>query len=83
MNKLDVEVNPQEVEVTVPVEKVGKSVPVKIKQEGTPESDIEISSMTPDKSEVVVVGDDAVLEKLKKLKFQLMFLKSKQIPSKK
>lgn len=71
MNKLDVEVNPQEVEVTVPVEKVGKSVPVKIKQEGTPESDIEISSMTPDKSEVVVVGDDAVLEKIKEIEIPI------------
>ncbi|MBC1544959.1 CdaR family protein [Listeria cossartiae] len=71
LNKLDVEVNPQEVEVTVPVEKVGKSVPVKIKQEGTPESDIEISSMTPDKSEVVVVGDDAVLEKIKEIEIPI------------
>ncbi|MBF2520622.1 YbbR-like domain-containing protein [Listeria marthii] len=71
LNKLDVEVNPQEVEVTVPVEKVGKSVPVKIKQEGTPENDIEISSMTPDKSEVVVVGDDAVLEKIKEIEIPI------------
>lgn len=71
LNKLDVEVNPQEVEVTVPVEKVGKSVPVKIKQEGTPENDIEISSMTPDKSEVVVVGDDAVLEKINEIEIPI------------
>ncbi|MBC2330140.1 CdaR family protein [Listeria swaminathanii] len=71
LNKLDVEVSPQEVEVTVPVEKVGKSVPVKIKQEGTPENDIEISSMTPDKSEVVVVGDDAVLEKIKEIEIPI------------
>ncbi|MCD2225877.1 YbbR-like domain-containing protein [Listeria cossartiae] len=71
LNKLDVEVNPQEVEVTVPVEKVGKSVPVKIKQEGTPENDIEISSMTPDKSKVVVVGDDAVLEKIKEIEIPI------------
>ncbi|MBF2454008.1 CdaR family protein [Listeria seeligeri] len=71
LNKLDVDVSPQEVEVTVPVEKVGKSVPVKIKQEGTPESDIEISSMTPDKSEVVVVGDDAVLDKIKEIEIPI------------
>lgn len=71
LNKLDVDVSPQEVEVTVPVEKVGKSVPIKIKQEGTPESDIEISSMTPDKSEVVVVGDDAVLDKIKEIKIPI------------
>ncbi len=71
LNKLDVDVSPQEVEVTVPVEKVGKSVPIKIKQEGTPESDIEISSMTPDKSEVVVVGDDAVLDKIKEIEIPI------------
>lgn len=77
LNKLDVEVSPQEVEVTVPVEKVGKSVPVKIKQEGTPESDIEISSMTPDKSEVVVVGDDAVLDKIKEIEIPIDVTKIK------
>ncbi|MBC2017743.1 CdaR family protein [Listeria seeligeri] len=71
LNKLDVDVSPQEVKVTVPVEKVGKSVPIKIKQEGTPESDIEISSMTPDKSEVVVVGDDAVLDKIKEIEIPI------------
>lgn len=77
LNKLDVEVSPQEVEVTVPVEKVGKSVPVKIKQEGSPESDIEISSMTPDKSEVVVVGDDAVLDKIKEIEIPIDVTKIK------
>ncbi|PZF90775.1 hypothetical protein C1903_02575 [Listeria ivanovii] len=77
LNKLDVEVSPQEIEVTVPVEKVGKSVPVKIKQEGTPESDIEISSMTPDKSEVVVVGDDAVLDKIKEIEIPIDVTKIK------
>lgn len=71
LNKLDVDVSPQEVEVTVPVEKVGKSVPIKIKQEGTPESDIEISSMTPDKVEVVVVGDDTVLDKIKEIEIPI------------
>lgn len=77
LNKLDVDVSPQEVEVTVPVEKVGKSVPIKIKQEGTPESDIEISSMTPDKVEVVVVGDDTVLDKIKELEIPIDVTKIK------
>lgn len=77
LNKLDVDVSPQEVEVTVPVEKVGKSVPIKIKQEGTPESDIEISSMTPDKVEVVVVGDDTVLDKIKEIEIPIDVTKIK------
>lgn len=77
LNKLDVDVSPQEVEVTVPVEKVGKSVPIKIKQEGTPESDIEISSMTPDKVEVVVVGDDTVLDKIKEIEIPINVTKIK------
>lgn len=77
LNKLDVEVSPQEVEVTVPVEKVGKSVPIKINQEGTPESDIEISSITPDKSEVVVVGDDTVLDKIKEIEIPMDVTKIK------
>lgn len=77
LNKLDVDVSPQEVEVTVPVEKVGKSVPIKIKQEGTPESDIKISSMTPDKVEVVVVGDDTVLDKIKEIEIPIDVTKIK------
>lgn len=77
LNKLDVDVSPQEVEVTVPVEKVGKSVPIKIKQEGTPESDIEISSMTPDKVEIVVVGDDTVLDKIKEIEIPIDVTKIK------
>ncbi|MBC2272152.1 YbbR-like domain-containing protein [Listeria welshimeri] len=77
LNKLDVDVSPQEVEVTVPVEKVGKSVPIKIKQEGTPESDIEISSMTPDKVEVVVVGNDTVLDKIKEIEIPIDVTKIK------
>lgn len=77
LNKLDVDVSPQEVEVTVPVEKVGKSVPIKLKQEGTPESDIEISSMTPDKVEVVVVGDDTVLDKIKEIEIPIDVTKIK------
>ncbi|MBC2278027.1 YbbR-like domain-containing protein [Listeria welshimeri] len=77
LNKLDVDVSPQEVEVTVPVEKVGKSVPIKIKQEGTPESDIEISSMTPDKVEVVVVGDDTLLDKIKEIEIPIDVTKIK------
>ncbi|MBC1980681.1 YbbR-like domain-containing protein [Listeria welshimeri] len=77
LNKLDVDVSPQEVEVTVPVEKVGKSVPIKIKQEGTPESGIEISSMTPDKVEVVVVGDDTVLDKIKEIEIPIDVTKIK------
>lgn len=77
LNKLDVDVSPQEVEVTVPVEKVGKSVPIKIKQEGTPESDIEISSMTLDKVEVVVVGDDTVLDKIKEIEIPIDVTKIK------
>ncbi|MBC2377307.1 CdaR family protein [Listeria welshimeri] len=77
LNKLDVDVSPQEVEVTVPVKKVGKSVPIKIKQEGTPESDIEISSMTPDKVEVVVVGDDTVLDKIKEIEIPIDVTKIK------
>lgn len=57
--------------------KSGNQYRLKIKQEGTPESDIEISSMTPDKSEVVVVGDDAVLDKIKEIEIPIDVTKIK------
>ncbi|WP_239255830.1 CdaR family protein [Listeria ilorinensis] len=71
LNKLDVEIDPQKVEVTVPVSKVGKSVPLTIKQTGSPPDDLSISSITPDRDEVVVIGDDAVLDKINKIELSV------------
>ncbi|MEN2666315.1 CdaR family protein [Listeria aquatica] len=62
LNKLDVEISPQKVNVKVPVNKVGKSVPLKLKAEGNLPDNISIQSMTTDQDEVVVVGDDDVLK---------------------
>ncbi|WP_099222428.1 YbbR-like domain-containing protein [Listeria costaricensis] len=71
LNKLDVEIDPQKVEVTVPVNKVGKSVPLTIKQTGSPPDDLSISSITPDRDEVVVIGDDEVLDKINKIELSV------------
>ncbi|MHC5279244.1 CdaR family protein [Listeria kieliensis] len=62
LNKLDVEISPQKVKVKVPVKKVGKSVPLKLKAEGNLPDNISIQSMTADQDEVVVIGDDAALK---------------------
>ncbi|EUJ60357.1 hypothetical protein MCOL2_05128 [Listeria fleischmannii FSL S10-1203] len=49
------------------IEKVGKSVPLKINQTGKPSDDIAISSITPDSSEVIVMGDADVLAKINEI----------------
>ncbi|EMG27782.1 hypothetical protein X560_1351 [Listeria fleischmannii 1991] len=67
LNKLDVEISPEKVDVSVPIEKVGKSVPLKINQTGKPSDDITISSITPDSSEVIVMGDADVLAKINEI----------------
>ncbi|EUJ32038.1 hypothetical protein MFLO_07622 [Listeria floridensis FSL S10-1187] len=71
LNKLDVEISPQKVKVSVPVSKVGKSVPIKLRASGNPSDDITISSMTADQSEVVVVGDDDVLDRINQITIQV------------
>ncbi|WP_167629264.1 CdaR family protein [Listeria valentina] len=64
LNKLDVEISPQKVKVKVPVSKVGKSVPLKLKAEGNLPDNISIQSMTADQDEVVVIGDDDALKNI-------------------
>ncbi|WP_163651964.1 YbbR-like domain-containing protein [Listeria sp. PSOL-1] len=65
LNKLDVQISPEKVKVDVSVSKVGKSIPIKIKEQGTPKSDLSISSVTPDRENVIVVGDGQELDKIK------------------
>ncbi|OIK16810.1 hypothetical protein BIV60_02780 [Bacillus sp. MUM 116] len=62
LNKLDVEVDPGTVRVTIPVKNISKKVPINIKQIGTPPSGVTIDSITLDKSDAVIIGNEHALK---------------------
>ncbi|KYD23118.1 CdaR family protein [Caldibacillus debilis] len=62
MNKLDVIVEPNQVSVTVPVASPSKTVPVVIKQTGSPKEGIIIKSIEPSIREVILFGKKKVLD---------------------
>lgn len=62
LNKLDVIVEPAEVSVTIPVKSPEKTVPVIIRQEGSPKEGVTISNIEPSVREVTVYGRKSVLD---------------------
>lgn len=71
LNKLDVFVDPEFVTVTVPVNNPRKTVPLKIKQTGTPPNSTIIKRIETDINEVIVYGRTKVLEQLKELELEV------------
>ncbi|WAA09382.1 YbbR-like domain-containing protein [Fervidibacillus albus] len=67
LNKLDVSVEPEQVEVTVPVISPKKTVPVVIKQEGSPKEGIYIKSIEPVLEEIVIFGKKSVIEEIEQV----------------
>jgi YbbR domain-containing protein len=64
LDKLNVSVEPKEIEVTVPVKSPQKSVSVLIKQKGTPKEDTFIKSIIPDVREITLYGKKSIIDKL-------------------
>ncbi|WHY92141.1 CdaR family protein [Neobacillus cucumis] len=62
LNKLDVEVDPGTVRVTIPVKDISKKVPIDIKQIGTPPSGVTIDSITLDTKDAVIIGSEHALK---------------------
>ncbi|GAE47745.1 CdaR family protein [Mesobacillus boroniphilus] len=62
MNKLNVVVEPQVVEVTIPVKSSTKKVPINIVRKGIPASGVTIDSITLETKEAEIVADPSVLE---------------------
>ena len=62
LNKLDVIVEPETVEVTIPVKSNSKTVPINIIEKGTPPAGVTIESIDLDVKEAVISGDDDVLK---------------------
>ncbi|WP_080848997.1 CdaR family protein [Cytobacillus gottheilii] len=61
MNKLNVVVEPAEIEVTIPVERLTKTVPIRIEEEGSPANGYSIDSITLNVDEATISGSEAVL----------------------
>ncbi|NWQ44474.1 YbbR-like domain-containing protein [Bacillus sp. EB106-08-02-XG196] len=62
LNKLDVVVEPEIVEVTIPIKSNTKTVPINILEKGTPQEGLTIESMELDVKEAVISGDEDVLK---------------------
>ncbi|MEH7114608.1 CdaR family protein [Neobacillus niacini] len=62
LNKLDVVIEPETVEVTIPVKSNNKTVPINIVEKGTPPAGVTIASINLDIKEAVISGAEAVLK---------------------
>ena len=71
LNKLDVVVEPNRVNVTIPVVSPNKTLPVKVKQVGELKGGIYIKSMIPAVREVVVFGKKSVLNNLSEIELEV------------
>ncbi|WHX79270.1 CdaR family protein [Priestia flexa] len=64
LNKLDVAIEPEVVNVTIPIENRSKKVPISLEQTGTLGEGIEITDLSLDKDEVTVIGEKDVLDSI-------------------
>jgi YbbR domain-containing protein len=71
LNKLDVIVDPEYVLVTVPVNNPRKTMPLKIKQVGTPPSNTIIKRIETEINEVMVFGRTDILEQMKEFELEV------------
>ncbi|PJK16033.1 hypothetical protein CQS04_12430 [Chryseomicrobium excrementi] len=67
LNKLDVIVEPEVVNVTVEIERYSKEVPIVIEQEGTPPNGVTINSVTSTVSSIRVYGTRTAVDALEAL----------------
>lgn len=68
LNKLDVEIDPGEVEVAVSVSKIGKTVPLRFQQSGNPaDKTVTITSITSDDEKVTVIAPESVTDTIEQI----------------
>lgn len=61
LNKLDVQVEPAYVKVTIPIKNTSKTVPINIVQKGTPPTGVSIDSIQLDSTEATIIGNENVV----------------------
>ncbi|MBT2699745.1 YbbR-like domain-containing protein [Bacillus sp. ISL-40] len=62
LNKLNVVVDPETVEITIPIKSNSKTVPIKIVRNGTAPEGVTIESIDIDEKEATITGDEDVLK---------------------
>jgi len=67
LNKLNVTVQPETVNVTIPVKNISKKVPIGVIQEGTPGDGVNITKLEPKTDAVKIIGPSNSLEKIDKI----------------
>lgn len=67
LNKLDVSINPDKVNVKVEINEYSKEVPIKINEIGEPVEGLTIDSLSPEKSNITVYGSKSVVDSLKEV----------------
>lgn len=71
LNKLNVQVEPETVEVNIPVKRTSKTVPINIVEQGTPPANITIESITLDKKEATISGPEDVLKEVENTRVEV------------
>lgn len=67
-NKItNVQLSKKSVEITIPISKSGKSIPISLIQKGEPKNNLTISSLTSNVSQVTLEGDEKDLDTIKSL----------------
>lgn len=71
LNKLNVEVEPKTVSVTVPVKASSKTVPIKLEQKGTLPEGVGIRSISLEKEEATIIAPEEVLNRTESVRVEL------------
>ncbi|MCA1028817.1 YbbR-like domain-containing protein [Cytobacillus kochii] len=71
MNKLDVDVNPGEVEVSVDVKRLSKTVPIDIVETGSLPSGVELDSLKLSQTEATIFAPENVLSDVKTVRVEV------------
>jgi YbbR domain-containing protein len=71
MNKLDVQVEPDTVEVTIPVKSSSKKVPIDIVRKGSAPNGVTIDSITADIKEAEIIANPDVLSEVEKVRVEV------------
>ncbi|HYK71786.1 MAG TPA: CdaR family protein [Pseudoneobacillus sp.] len=71
LNKLDVVIEPETVQVTIPVKSAKKTVPIKVVQKGSPPDGITIDSIDLDSEEALIIGEEDVLKGIENVRVEV------------
>ncbi|MEH7304974.1 CdaR family protein [Neobacillus drentensis] len=71
LNKLNVKVEPETVEITIPVRSNSKTVPINIVRNGTAPEGVTIESIEIDETEATIYGSESVLNNTEKVRVEV------------